>query len=251
MAIYEDLQEKNILITGASRGIGKTIAEEVARQKAHIFYTSRRTEEDEAGFTKNLLELGASSVTALYSDLVDFPKLKIEIDDKVKPKGCLHGLVNNAGMTDDRLLMRVKPEHIQKTLETNLSSAIYLTALVSPLLMKAKGASVVNMSSVVGIIGNPGQSLYAASKAGLIGFTKSLAKELGSRKVRANAICPGFIKSDMTDSLPEKVKENYLSGIPLQNFGEAEDVANLTLFLLSESSKYITGESLKVDGGMI
>lgn len=248
-ARYSSLENKKILITGATRGIGRAIAIELAKQKAHILFSSRLESENSQNLIKEIESLGAKA-TPLYFDLNDSEKVKSECDRVLKEIGSLDGLVNNAGMSKDQLLMRVKPEDIQTLMNTNLNSAIYLTSLCSRYLMKAGGASIINMSSVVGLMGNPGQAIYAASKAGLIGFTKAVAKELASRKVRCNAICPGFIASDMTDELAAETKEKYLSAIPLSDFGSAQDVADLVSFLLSDQSKYMTGESLKIDGGL-
>lgn len=248
-AQYSSLENKKILITGATRGIGKAIALELAKQKAHVLFSSRSENENSKSLVSEIEQLGATA-TPLYFDLNDSDKVKAECDRVLKELGSLDGLVNNAGMSKDQLLMRVKAEDIQTLMNTNLNSAIYLTSLCSRYLMKAGTASIVNMSSVVGLMGNPGQSIYAASKAGLVGFTKSVAKELASRKVRCNAICPGFIASDMTDELASETKEKYLSAIPLADFGSAQDVADLTCFLLSDQSRYITGEALKIDGGL-
>ena len=248
-ANYPNLESKKILITGATRGIGRSIALELARQKAHIFFSTRSDNENSQNLIKEIESLGAKA-EPLFFDLNDHEGVKHECERVLKPHGSLDGLVNNAGMSKDQLLMRVKPEDISQTLNTNLASAIYLTGLCSRYLMKSESASIVNMSSIVGLMGNPGQSIYSASKAGLIGFTKSVAKELASRKVRANAICPGFIASDMTNQLPEQTREKYLEAIPLGDFGQADDVAALTTFLLSDQSRYITGESFKIDGGL-
>jgi 3-oxoacyl-[acyl-carrier protein] reductase len=162
----------------------------------------------------------------------------------------ISGLVNNAGISKDTLLLRLKETEIDQILDTNLKGAMLVTQALSRGFLKAENVSIVNMSSIVGLMGNPSQAVYAASKAGLIGFTKSVAKELASRNVRCNAVCPGFIATDMTDALNEKAKEEYLKSIPLGKMGSTSDVSNLVSFLLSQASRYITGEAIKIDGGL-
>ena len=210
-----------------------------------------RGDEAKANELKDYLaSLGASKVSAIQFDVTEFDTMKTNLDAFVKENGPIAGLVNNAGISKDQLALRVKPEDIQSILDVNLKAAMVLTNHLSRQFLKAKDVSIVNMSSVVGLMGNHSQSVYAASKAGLIGYTKSYAKELASRKFRCNAVCPGFIATDMTDAIDEKAKEHYISAIPLSEYGTAEDVANVTLFLLSNASKYITGETIKVDGGL-
>lgn len=247
---YPDLENKAVLVTGASRGIGRAIAEELARQKAHVIFNYRGDEAQAAKLSEHLTNLGASKVGAIHFDVTDYEKMKSNLDAYVKENGPISGLVNNAGISKDQLVLRVKPEDIDSILDVNLKASMVLTNHLSRQFLKAKEVSVVNMSSVVGLMGNISQSVYAASKAGMIGFTKSFAKELASRKIRCNAICPGFIATEMTENLEEKAKEHYLQAIPLGAYGETQDVAALTLFLLSNSSKYITGEVIKVDGGL-
>jgi 3-oxoacyl-[acyl-carrier protein] reductase len=183
-------------------------------------------------------------------DVTSSEQIKTAIDGFVKENGPISGLVNNAGISKDQIVLRLKEEDISQIIDTNLKGAILVTAALSRSFLKAENVSIVNMSSVVGLMGNASQISYSASKAGLHGFTKSYAKELASRNVRANAICPGFIHTDMTNTLDDKVKEAYLSQIPLNRWGETEDVANLTCFLLSQASSYITGEIIKIDGGL-
>lgn len=248
--IYSDLENKTVLVTGASRGIGKAICEALAKQKAHIVFNYRGDEDKANALKDHFASLGASKVSAIKFDVTDYDTMKTNIDAFVKENGPISGLVNNAGISKDQLCLRVKPEDIESILNTNLMAAMVLTNHLSRQFLKAKDVSIVNMSSVVGLMGNTAQTVYSASKAGLIGYTKSYAKELASRKFRCNAICPGFIATEMTDAIDEKAKEGYMSAIPLGEYGAAEDVANATLFLLSSASKYITGETLKVDGGL-
>jgi 3-oxoacyl-[acyl-carrier protein] reductase len=248
--IYNDLENKTVLVTGASRGIGKAICEALAKQKAHIVFNYRGDESKANELKDHLQSMGATKVSAVQFDVNDTETMKKNLDAFVKENGAISGLVNNAGISKDQLALRVKPEDIDNILGTNLKSTMILTNHLSRQFLKAKDVSIVNMSSVVGLMGNTAQTVYAASKAGLIGYTKSYAKELASRKFRCNAICPGFIATEMTESLEEKAKEAYISAIPLGEYGTTEDVANLTLFLLSSASKYITGEVIKVDGGL-
>ena len=248
--IYSDLENKTVLITGASRGIGKAIAKSLAAQKAHIVFNYRGDETKAQELKAELLSLGASQVSPVHFDITDYDTMKTNLDAFVKENGPISGLVNNAGISKDQLALRVKPDDIENTLNTNLKSTMVLTNHLSRQFLKAKEVSIVNMSSVVGLMGNTAQTVYAASKAGLIGYTKAYAKELSSKKMRANAVCPGFIQTEMTEGLDEKAKEKYIQAIPLSTYGEAEDVANLTLFLLSTASKYVTGEVIKVDGGL-
>ena len=248
--LYPDLENKCILVTGANRGIGKGIVESLAKQKAHIVFNYRGDAAQAAELKDHLLQLGAAQVGAIAFDVTDYAAMKIGIDQYVKENGPISGLVNNAGISKDQLVLRVKPEDIDQTFDVNLKAAMVLTNHLCRQFLKAKNVSIVNMCSIVGLMGNTAQSVYAASKAGMIGYTKSFAKELASRHFRCNAICPGFITTEMTENLAEKAREQYLQSIPLAKYGEIEDVANLTSFLLSTASKYITGEVIKVDGGL-
>jgi len=244
------LQDKVILITGAARGIGKSIAQECAKQGASIAFTYLF--EDET--TKALeSELSANGVKAkgFKSDAAKFDEAQVLIDLVIEEFGTIDALVNNAGITRDTLLMRMSEQQWDDVITINLKSAFNLTKAVMRPMLKARKGSIINMSSVVGRSGNAGQSNYAASKAGLIGFTKSIAQELGSRNIRCNAIAPGFIETDMTKALDEKIVQEWRNSIPLKRGGTPQDVANLTIFLASDMSSYITGQTINVCGGML
>lgn len=248
-AIFPDLENKIVLVTGATRGIGKAMAESLAKQKAHVVFNYRGDEERAKGLKTELEALGGKA-SYIKFDLTDSAQIKEALDAFVKEHGAISGLVNNAGISKDQIVLRLKEEDISQTLDTNLKGPMLVTSALSRYFLKAENVSVVNVSSVVGLMGNPSQISYSASKAGLIGFTKSYAKELASRNIRCNAICPGFIATDMTDALDEKVKEHYQESIPLKRFGAVDEVAELVCFLLSKSSSYITGEVIKIDGGL-
>lgn len=248
---YTDLENKIVLVTGATRGIGKKICESLASQKAHVVFNYREGKEDVAeALKKELLDLGASAATAVMFDVTNTEQIKTALDAFTKEHGQISGLVNNAGISRDQLVLRMKEADLDATLNTNLKGSMMIAQILSRGFLRAENVSVVNISSVVGLMGNAGQMAYAASKAGMIGFTKSYAKELASKNVRCNAICPGFIQTDMTDELAEATKEGYLSGIPMKRFGDCEEVTNLVNFLLSQASSYITGETIKIDGGL-
>jgi 3-oxoacyl-[acyl-carrier protein] reductase len=250
IATYNDLKEKKILITGASRGLGKIMAEALATQGAHIIFNYRGDEKAAMLQKEELLKLGASNATALHFDVTNTAQMKEAVEKFIESDGPITGLVNNAGISKDQIILRLKEADVVQTINTNLTSAIMLTQILSRSFLKAENVSVVNISSIVGLMGNASQIAYSASKAGLIGFTKSYAKELASRNIRCNAICPGFITTDMTHTLDEKVKAAYLESIPLKRMGDALEVANLVCFLLSKASSYITGETIKIDGGL-
>ncbi|RLA61903.1 MAG: beta-ketoacyl-ACP reductase [Epsilonproteobacteria bacterium] len=249
--IYSDLKEKKILVTGATRGIGKKIAMNLAEQGAHVVFNYRAGKEDIAQkFKKELESLGAVKATPILFDVTQEEQIKEAINAFVKEYGPISGLVNNAGISKDQIFFRLKKVDLDETLDTNLKGAMLVTSALSRSFLKAEDVSVVNMSSVVGLMGNASQVSYSASKAGLIGFTKSFAKEVASRNIRCNAICPGFIETEMTETLDEKVRKAYLSEIPLKRMGSVDDVAQLVSFLLSKASSYITGEVIKIDGGL-
>lgn len=250
IATYSDLKGKSILITGASRGIGRKMADALAKQGAHVIFNYRGDESKANALKEELMALGASKVSALLFDVTNTAQMKEAVENFVAENGPITGLVNNAGISKDQIVLRLKEEDVVQTINTNLTSAIMLTQILSRSFLKAEDVSVVNISSIVGLMGNASQIAYSASKAGLIGFTKSYAKELASRNIRCNAICPGFITTDMTDALDEKAKDAYLTNIPLKRMGDAEEVANLVCFLLSKASSYITGETIKIDGGL-
>lgn len=244
------LENKVVLITGASRGIGKSIAEECVRQGAIVAFTYLSSEE-KARALESELSANGGIAKGFRSDASKFVDAQQLVDDVVSEFGTIDVLVNNAGITRDTLLMRMSEEQWDEVINTNLKSAFNLTKAVQRPMLKARSGSIINMSSVVGVKGNAGQANYAASKAGLIGFTKSVAAELGSRNIRCNAIAPGFIETEMTDALDQKVVEEWRNGIPLKRGGQPIDVANTTVFLASDMSAYITGQTIHVCGGML
>jgi 3-oxoacyl-[acyl-carrier protein] reductase len=244
------LQDKVVLITGASRGIGKSIAEECVNQGAKVAFTYISSEEKAKALEAELTANGGVA-KGFKSDAGNFDQAQKLVDDVVAEFGTIDVLVNNAGITRDTLLMRMTEQQWDEVINTNLKSAFNLTKAVQKPMLKARYGSIINMSSVVGVSGNAGQSNYAASKAGLIGFTKSVAQELGSRNIRCNAIAPGFIETEMTGALDEKVVQEWRNSIPLKRGGSPLDVANATIFLASDMSAYITGQTLHVCGGML
>ncbi|MBL7665161.1 MAG: 3-oxoacyl-[acyl-carrier-protein] reductase [Bacteriovoracaceae bacterium] len=247
--IYPDLKSKIILITGATRGIGRAIALSLGKQGAHVVFNYRKDPQIAKQLESEIQTLGGKA-TSLQFDLNQFEQVKTQLDLFTKEHGVITGLINNAGISKDQLLLRIKEADIDEILNTNLKASMLLTSHLSRSFLKAEHVSIVNMSSVVGMMGNVGQATYAASKAGLIGFTKSVAKELASRNIRCNAVCPGFISTEMTQDLPEKTQQEYLSHIPLNRFGTVDNVADLICFLMSQSSSYITGSVIKIDGGL-
>jgi len=244
------LDGKVVLITGASRGIGKAIAQKCAEQGAKIAFTYLSSEEKANTLAKELSANGGEA-KGFKSNAADFDAAQTLVDDVIKEFGTVDVLVNNAGITRDTLLMRMSEEQWDEVINTNLKSAFNLTKAVQRPMLKARIGSIINMSSVVGVSGNAGQANYAASKAGMIGFTKSVAQELGSRNIRCNAIAPGFIETEMTEALDEKVVQEWRNSIPLKRGGAPEDVANAVVFLASEMSSYVTGQTLNVCGGML
>lgn len=244
------LEDKVVLITGASRGIGKSIAEACVRQGAKVAFTYLSSEEKAKALEISLSAEGGIA-KGFKSDASKFDEAQSLVDAVISEFGVVDVLVNNAGITRDNLLMRMSEEHWDEVMNTNLKSVFNLTKAVMRPMLKARKGSIINMSSVVGVSGNAGQSNYAASKAGLIGFTKSIAQELGSRNIRCNAIAPGFIETEMTETLDEKVVNEWRSSIPLKRGGAPTDVADLTIFLASDMSTYITGQTINVCGGML
>jgi len=244
------LEGKVAIITGASRGIGKAIAQEFVQQGATVAFTYHSSEEKaralEAELTKN-----GGNVRGFKSDAAQMDQAETLVSDVVKAFGTVDIVVNNAGITDDTLLMRMNEEQWDRVINVNLKSCFALTKAVMRTMLKARSGSIINVSSVVGVQGNAGQANYAASKAGILGFTKSVALELGSRNIRCNAIAPGFIETEMTAALDESTVQGWRDAIPLKRGGQPEDVAQLCTFLASDMSSYITGQTICIDGGMI
>lgn len=244
------LDGKVVLITGASRGIGKGIAEIFVREGAKVAFSFLSSEEKARALEAELTS-GGGTAKGFKSDASKFDQAQKLVDDIVAEFGTIDVVINNAGITRDNLLMRMSEEHWDEIMDVNLKSVFNLTKAVMRTMLKARSGSIINMSSVVGVKGNAGQSNYAASKAGIIGFTKSVAAELGSRNIRCNAVAPGFIETEMTGALDEKVVDEWRAAIPLKRGGSPDDVANLCLFLASDMSTYITGQVINVDGGML
>lgn len=244
------LQGKTAIVTGATRGIGKGVALKLAEQGANIAFTYVSSSE-KALAIENALQVFGVKAKAYKSDASLMKDAEELIKDVLEDFESIDILVNNAGITKDNLLMRMSEEDFERVLEVNLKSIFNMTKAVQRTMLKQRSGSIVNMTSVVGVKGNAGQSNYAASKAGVIGFTKSIALELGSRNIRCNAIAPGFIETEMTEKLGEEVITNWRNSIPLKRGGTPEDVANTTLFLVSDLSAYITGQTLHVCGGML
>ncbi|WP_339140744.1 3-oxoacyl-[acyl-carrier-protein] reductase [Croceitalea sp. MTPC5] len=244
------LQDKNVIITGASRGIGKGIAAVFAEHGANVAFTYSSSEAPALALEKTLTELGVKA-KAYKSNAASFEASEALVQAVLEDFGGIDVLINNAGITKDNLLMRMGEADFDSVIEINLKSVFNMTKAVQRTLLKQRKGSIINMSSVVGVKGNAGQTNYAASKAGMIGFTKSVALELGSRNIRCNAIAPGFIETEMTDKLDEKTVQGWRDAIPLKRGGSPEDVANACLFLASDLSGYVTGQVLNVDGGML
>jgi 3-oxoacyl-[acyl-carrier protein] reductase len=244
------LEGKVAIITGASRGIGKKIALRYAEQGANVAFSDLSIDDNAKAVESELKALGVEA-KAYASDASDFEKSQEFVDQVVKDFGRVDILVNNAGITRDGLLMRMTEEQWDLVLNVNLKSVFNLTKATQKYMLKQRSGSIINMSSVVGVRGNAGQSNYSASKAGIIGFTKSIALELGSRNIRCNAIAPGFIETEMTAQLPEAEKEGWLKSIPLRRGGQPEEVADVTVFLGSELSSYVSGQVINVCGAML
>ena len=243
------LEGKTALVTGAARGIGKAIALKFASEGANIAFTDLVIDESGKATEKEIESLGVKA-KGYASNAANFDEAHKTVEDVLNDFGRIDILVNNAGVTRDGLMMRMSEQQWDMVINVNLKSAFNFIHAITPVMMKQKSGSIINMASVVGISGNAGQSNYSASKAGMIGLAKSVAKELGSRGIRANAIAPGFIITEMTAALPEKVREEWEKQIPLRRGGTPEDVANASLFLASDLSSYVTGQVIPVCGGM-
>ena len=242
--------DKCALITGATRGIGKQIAITLAKQGYNIALNYRKENEELENTKKEIEKIGVQ-ILAVKGDVANFEDCENFVKKVIERFGQIDVLVNNAGITKDMLLMRMKKEDFEQVIDTNLVGTFNVTKNVVPYMMKARSGRIINISSVVGISGNAGQTNYSASKAGIIGFTKSLAKEIASRNILVNAVAPGFIETNMTDVLKDDVKQEIAKNIPLKRMGTAQDVANVVKFLASDDSSYITGQVINVDGGML
>ena len=243
------LEGKVALVTGGSRGIGAAIAQRFAEQGADVAFTYRSSAEQANAVADQLSALGVKA-KAYRSDASSYEAAETLANTVLEEFGKVDILVNNAGITRDNLMLRMTEEMWDEVIETNLKSIFNLTKHLLRPMMKNRGGSIINMSSIVGITGNAGQANYAASKAGIIGFSKSIAKEMGSRSIRCNVIAPGFIETDMTDALDEKVKEGYLANIPMKRLGKAEEVADMCVFLGSDMSTYVSGQVISVCGAL-
>jgi 3-oxoacyl-[acyl-carrier protein] reductase len=244
------LENKTVLITGASRGIGNGIATVFAEHGANVVFTYSSSV-DAANALETKLQTMGVQAKGYQSNAADFTQAQELVENVLADFGTIDVLINNAGITKDNLLMRITEEDFDKVIEVNLKSVFNLTKAVQRSMLKQRQGSIINMSSVVGVKGNAGQSNYAASKAGIIGFSKSVALELGSRNIRCNVIAPGFIETEMTAQLSEDVVAGWRAGIPLKRGGTPNDVANACVFLASDLSSYITGQVINVDGGML
>ncbi len=245
------MEEKKVaLITGGARGIGKKIAERFAKEKYNLVlnYVSENT--DTYSIIEEFKEYGIE-ILLFRADVSKFDECESLVKAAIEKFGKIDVLVNNAGITKDGLIAMMKEDAFDRVIDINLKGTFNMTRNVVPYMMKKRIGNIVNVSSVVGVVGNAGQSNYSASKAGIIGFTKSLAKELAARNIRVNAVAPGFIDTDMTSVLTDKVKENIYAQIPLKRMGEAKEVANVVYFLANEESSYITGQVINIDGGMV
>jgi 3-oxoacyl-[acyl-carrier protein] reductase len=244
------LENKVAIVTGGTRGIGKSIVMELAKAGANIVFTYVSSDEKARALEAEVAALNVK-VKGYKSDAGDFNAAETLINDVLKDFSTIDILVNNAGITRDTLLMRMSEQQWDEVMQANLKSVFNMTKAVQKPMLKQRSGSIINMSSVVGVKGNAGQANYAASKAGIIGFSKSVALELGSRSIRCNVIAPGFIETEMTGALDEEVVKKWREAIPLKRGGRAEDVANVTVFLASEMSAYVTGQVINVCGGML
>ena len=241
------LQDKIAVITGGSRGIGKGIVYDFVRNGAKVVFSYRSSEEKA---NEIVAELGSDKVIGVRSDASKMEDAQELIKVALDNFGRIDALVNNAGITKDNLMLRMSEEQWDEVIRVNLKSVYNMTKCVMRPMLKQRGGSIINMGSIVGVTGNAGQANYAASKAGIIGFSKSIAKEIGSRGIRCNTVAPGFIETEMTGELPEETKASYISNIPLNDFGKVEDIANVCAFLASDQSRYITGQVISVCGGL-
>ncbi len=244
-----NLKNKVAIVTGSARGIGKSIATSLLEKNAQVIIIDLDKSKIEQ--TVGELKKISKDVSGSVCDITDSSAVNKMVKQVYKKFGSIDILVNNAGITSDKLLIRMKSDDWKKVLEVNLTGTFNCTQKVSRIMMKQRSGKIINVSSIIGIIGNPGQSNYAASKGGIISFTKSIAKELAIRGINVNAIAPGFIKTKMTEKLPDKVREEYLKQIPMKKFGTPKQVADLVLFLSSKNSEYITGQTISIDGGMV
>jgi len=242
------MSNKAVIITGAGRGIGLSIAKALALRGYDLALVdiAEETVREAAASIE-----GDGKYVPISGNVADWESVQAMVKESTEALGPIYGVVNNAGITRDGLLVRMQPEAWQQVLDVNLTGTFYFTKAVSPLMMRQKIGRIVNIASVIGLSGNAGQANYAASKAGVIAMTKSVAKELGGRAITCNAIAPGFIATDMTHDLPEQVKKDMLKSIPLKRLGSADDVAATVAFLMSEDAAYITGQTIVVDGGMV
>lgn len=240
------LANKVVLITGGSRGIGEAIVRKFVAQGAKVAFTYRSSAERANAIVADL----GDAVKAYQSDAANYQQSEALVKEVIQDFGRIDVLINNAGITKDTLMLRMSEEQWDAVIETNLKSVFNLTKQILRPMLKQRAGSIINMSSVVGVFGNAGQANYAASKAGIIGFSKSIAKEVGSRGIRCNSIAPGFIETEMTDGLDEKVKESFLAGIPMKRLGTGEEVADACLFLASDLSKYVSGQVISVCGAL-
>lgn len=241
---------KSAIVTGASRGIGREIAILLGKEGARVAVNYSGSKE-KAEEVVELIKQSGGDAFAIQANVSDAEQVKQMIDETLKTFGSIDMLVNNAGITRDNLLMRMKEDEWDDVIDINLKGVFLCTKAVTRQMMKQRAGKIVNLASIVGVIGNPGQANYVAAKAGVIGLTKTTAKELATRNITVNAVAPGFITTDMTDALPEEVKEQMLGSIPLGKLGSAEDVAGAVAFLLSDDANYITGQTINVDGGMV